>query len=259
MDRVLSVAAALIAFCLIAPANALAIDILSANRSAEVWADYSLDASYWYTSDFDNDYDGTSQTGVWNRFLEARTYAIEGAPDGIGEVEIESNIGAGGISFSSRVLGQGGEYYTSGGDPDDVGSYYYTNEYTSGGGRSDLYVRFNVTAPTPFTLDFSSTNQPIDRAHSGFVELIWDRPIFPGAPPELPTTEIVMFNLALPRSSQTIERAGILLPGEYRFRIDHPTGTGNNVGMNVLFVVPEPGTALLLMGGLAGLATRRRD
>jgi len=257
MRRVHFIAAALIATCVLFPASAFAFDVLSAHRSASVWADYSLDASYWYTNDYDSDYASTAELGEWNVLIEARAYAVEQAPDGVGQVEIASTIDSNGIAFSSRVLGEGGEYYTEGGDPYDEGSYYYTNEYSSGGGESELYVHFNIDTRTPFSLDFSSTNQPFDRAHSGFIELIWDRPAFPGAPPQIPTTEIVLFNLNLPRSSTTIERSGVLEPGQYRLRIDHPNGTGDDVGMNVLFVVPEPGTALLLLGGLAGLARRR--
>jgi len=257
MRRVHSVVVAFVATCVLFPASAFAFEVLSAHRAAEVWADYSLDSSYWYTSDYDSDSDSTSEAGEWNRLLEARTYAIEQAPDGVGQVEIESTIDSNGIAFSSRILGDGGVYYAEGGDPDDVVSYYYTNEYTSGGGRSELSVSFNIETRTPFSLDFSSSNQPFDRAHSGFVELVWNRPAFPGAPPQIPTTAIVLFDLNLPRSTTTIERSGILEPGTYHFRIDHPTGTGNDVGMNVLFVVPEPGTALLLLGGLAGLARRR--
>jgi len=257
MRRVHSVAAALIAACVLFPASAFAFNVVSAYREASVTASYSLDSSYWYTSDYDSDYDSTSELGDWDTFIEARTYAVEQAPDGVGEVEISSTIDSNGIAFSSRILAQGGEYYADGGDPYDEGSYYYTNEYSSGFGRSELYVNFTIGSSTPFTLDFSSTNQRFDRANSGSIELVWDRPLFPGAPPEIPTTEIVLFDLNLPRSTTTIERSGVLEPGQYRFRINHPPGTGDNVGMNVLFVVPEPGTALLLLGGLAGLARRR--
>ena len=67
-----------------------------------------------------------------------------------------------------------------------------------------------------------------------------------------------IFDLSLPRDTQPIRREGVLQPGTYSLYVNHPSQANEFVGMEVLFVIPEPSTGLLVGFGLMGLGSARR-
>ena len=184
--------------------------------------------------------------GVWDRTVEARVSGIDGAADGVGRVELTSNVSRNHVRFESLASSQYDDYYVEGGDPTDVAGYYYTYESTSGDARARLTATIEITQPTAWSIDFSSFEHPRPRSQSGSVELVRDLP--------WPTADETLFDLSLPRQSLPIREEGVLQPGTYRLSIDHFSQARDVVGMSVLFVVPEPSTALLLGLGLMGIA-----
>ncbi len=216
---------------------------LSSNREVEVSAYYSIEASYVSYYESDEDRDQTADVGDWNRSLLVRSFPFEEAPAGLGRAEITSSIDSSRIRFRSLLETDGGNHHAYGGDPGDDGSYEFANGFAG----SALRVRFSVGEPTPYSLRLEGAGTP----HASDVRLESTYLFTPG-------TEQVHLGLSLPPATTPFRQDGTLTPGRiYTLSLDHdvPHGLGE---IDLLFVVPEPSTALLLGLGLLGVATSRR-
>ncbi|GEM_PF-4976041 len=223
-----------------------------ADRELDVSADYSIDASYIYSFDTDFDQDQTNALGAWASTREAEVFPWEQAPNGIGRASVDSDINGDGITFSSRLFTDGGNYSVSGGDPEDIGSYYYTDEWSSGTASSGFTVSFHVPDYQQFWLDADAVGD----IGSGRVRLRSD--LYFGT--IIPGDQQIHLDLAFGGGSTGLHETSVLLPNRlYTLVFDHDSTSGSN-GLDLVFVVPEPSTALLIGLGLAGISgtTRRR-
>lgn len=257
-----------------------AVSISSVSRSVEASASHYNYLPGSYASEFDLDQEGDrDRGGVWNRNVSILLPATSGAPDGSARVDFVSDVSSSRFALSSEIVTQGGNYPLPVSDADgrcclrpDGVTPYSPDEWTDGRGRSRMRVQFQVDEPTPFTASLSDLVRRAAGAswasaasvllsrdlseHSGYVFAGGEST--PYEPAEiLLNTDAMLADYAGGRS----EVRGILEPGWwYRIDIRHNVGSGDPINASVfdfMFVVPEPGTALLLGLGLMSLAAAR--
>ena len=231
------------------------VSISEAERRIFTSADYFLDASWGTLSDNDADHRQNLGEGVWDISLASRVFAVEEAPDGIGRIDLQSDVSSQAISFASRALSQGGEYNTSGGDPGDEGSYYYTNENTWGDAESSLFVRFWVEHDTPYAATFAGVGRPADQVQNVSFTLSGVPMLpFPGASETVFDRQSMLSGYA----GGAAGASGVLQGGWlYTLSIEHRSVQRQDMAFDFLLVIPEPGTAILLGLGLIGLTAGR--
>ena len=131
-------------------------------------------------------------------------------------------------------------------------SEFFDGDTSAGGtGIAQYDLGFSVASDTPYSFA---------------IRMDLDEPLFPNSPTRptiielLDSTGAAIFRHDI---SDTIflvidvVETGVLGPGNYTFRLDAESGDGAT-SFRVNAVIPEPGTALLLLPGLAGLALQRR-
>lgn len=225
-----------------APASPLTI--LSDERRVYAEAYYSVDASW--GSDYYDSYDEEVATAPFfdASVDEEMTWLPPGGGllVGRGTASQTSTVSSAGITASGSASSTFDSFSGSGGDPEDVGSFWWEYSEADGWGESTLDVVFRVDAFTYFLLDGT-----LD-APAGSLHILLQ-----------PITGITTddFDLVL-TGDDVLSRGGALLPGSYRLYAQ-ATGGADGVAYDFAFVVPEPSTGLLLAFGLCALSRRRRS
>lgn len=231
----------LLSFTVAAPAAALTI--LDDQRRVYAEAYYSVDASW--GSDY---YDTWDEEVATAPFFDATvdqemTWLPPGGGllVGRGTASQTSTVGSAGITASGSATSTRDTFSGSGGDPEDVGSFWWEESEADGWGESTLDVVFSVDTVTYFFL-----SGDLD-APAGSLRILLE-----------PVTGFTSdaFDLYL-TSDTTLSQYGTLLPGSYRLYAQ-AMGGADGVAYDFAFVVPEPSTGVLLALGLCVLGGRAR-
>lgn len=215
-------------------AIAAEITILEDRRYVLAEAGYFVDSSYTFDhySDSDEAYANAPFFDESVR-MESSWWSPDGELIGWAEASQTSTVGPNGIVARVYSNSSNQFYSGSGGDPNDEGSYWWERSEAWGSAQSNVRVVFSVS---------ETISYHISGWGDGFGLSLNVGPNF-----YLADRVFLVNNLSTDEDG-TFSFHGTLAPGTYRLSA--------NGDYDFAFLVPEPGTLLLVGAGLAALASR---